>query len=36
LMKSKNDEGRKFIRSLYLGATTGIVVFLIMRLGGIK
>ncbi len=32
LQYSKNDEGRKFIRWIYLGATFGIIVFLIMRL----
>jgi geranylgeranylglycerol-phosphate geranylgeranyltransferase len=35
LIKSKNDEGRKFIRWIYLGATFGLVVFLFMRLAGI-
>lgn len=32
LMNSKNEEGRKHIRTLYLGATAGLVVFLLMRL----
>jgi geranylgeranylglycerol-phosphate geranylgeranyltransferase len=32
LLKSENDEGRKYIRLLYLGATLGLVIFLIMRL----
>jgi geranylgeranylglycerol-phosphate geranylgeranyltransferase len=31
LLKSKNDEGRKHIRSIYLGATLGLVVFILMR-----
>lgn len=35
LLNSKNDEGRKFIRSIYLGATFGLIVFLLMRLIGI-
>ncbi len=35
LLKSKNEEGRKYIRWLYLGATLGLIVFLIMRLIGI-
>lgn len=35
LLKSKDDEGRKYIRLLYLGATFGLIVFLIMRLLGI-
>lgn len=34
LIRSKNEEGRKFIRLLYLGATFGLVIFLIMRLMG--
>ena len=35
LIKSKNEEGRKYIRLLYLGATFGLVIFLIMRLMGL-
>ena len=35
LLKSKNGKGRKYIRLLYLGATTGLIVFIIMRLWGI-
>jgi geranylgeranylglycerol-phosphate geranylgeranyltransferase len=35
LLKSKNDEGRKYIRWIYLGATFGLLVFLVMRLFGI-
>lgn len=35
LIKSKNDEGRKYIRTLYLGATFGLMVFLVMKLLGI-
>jgi hypothetical protein len=35
LLKSKDDEGRKYIRLLYLGATLGLIVFLIMRLLGV-
>lgn len=31
LLKSKNDEGRKYIRWIYLGATLGLLVFIIMR-----
>lgn len=34
LLKSKGDEGRKHIRNLYLGATAGILVFLVMRVSG--
>lgn len=36
LLNNKNEEGRKFIRWIYLGATFGLVVFLIMRLNGIQ
>lgn len=32
LIRSKDEEGRKHIRNLYLGATFGLIVFLIMRL----
>ena len=35
LLKSKGDEGRKHIRNLYLGATAGILVFLVMRISGV-
>lgn len=35
LLKSKNEEGRKFIRWIYLGAIAGIIVFIIMRLVGV-
>lgn len=34
LIKSKNEEGRKYIRLLYLGATFGLFIFLVMRLIG--
>ena len=36
LFNSQNDEGRRYIRWLYLGATIGIIFFIIMRLFGIK
>lgn len=32
LSKSRNDGGRKYIRSLYLGSTLGLVVFILIRL----
>jgi len=35
LLKSKNEEGRKFIRWIYLGAISGIILFIIMRVIGI-
>ena len=35
LLNSKTEERRQFIRWIYLGATFGLVVFLIMRLFGI-
>jgi geranylgeranylglycerol-phosphate geranylgeranyltransferase len=35
LLNKKNGEGRKFIRLLYLGATFGLILFLVMRLIGI-
>jgi len=35
LFKSKNEEGRKFIRWIYLGAISGIIVFIIMRFIGL-
>lgn len=35
LIKSQKDEGRKYIRWIYLGATFGLIVFLIMRFIGL-
>ena len=35
LMKAVGEEGRKYIRWLYLGATLGLIIFLVMRLIGI-
>lgn len=35
LLNSKNEEGRKYIRWIYLGAISGIILFIIMRLVGI-
>lgn len=35
LLKSKEDEGRKYIRWIYLGAISGIIIFIVMRLIGI-
>ncbi|HKI79678.1 MAG TPA: UbiA family prenyltransferase [Ignavibacteriaceae bacterium] len=35
LLKSENEEGRKYIRLLYLGATAGLILFLGMKLVGI-
>jgi len=35
LLKSQNEEGRKFIRWIYLGAISGIIIFIIMRFIGI-
>ncbi|MCC6549913.1 MAG: UbiA family prenyltransferase [Ignavibacteriaceae bacterium] len=35
LLKSNGDEGRKHIRNLYLGATAGILVFLVMQVSGV-
>lgn len=35
LSKSEGDEGRKYIRMIYLGATFGMLVFLVMKLFGI-
>jgi len=35
LLNSQNEEGRKYIRFIYLGSTIGLLVFLIMRLIGI-
>jgi 4-hydroxybenzoate polyprenyltransferase len=35
LLNSGNEEGRKFIRWVYLGAITGIIIFIVMRLIGI-
>lgn len=35
LINSKGDDGRKHIRWMYLGAITGIIMFIIMKLAGI-
>jgi geranylgeranylglycerol-phosphate geranylgeranyltransferase len=35
LVKTEDDKGRKYIRLLYLGATSGLIIFLIMRLFGL-
>ena len=35
LLKSENDEGRKFIRWIYLGSTFGLIIFIIMRIAKI-
>jgi hypothetical protein len=35
LLKSESEEGRKLIRRIYLGAISGIIVFIIMRVIGI-
>ncbi len=35
LLNSKNEEGRKYIRWLYLGATIGLLIFIMMRLIGL-
>ena len=35
LLNSKNEEGRKFIRWIYLGAILGLIIFIIMRFIGI-
>ncbi len=35
LLRSQGDEGRKYIRTIYLGATFSLLLFLIMRLFGI-
>ncbi|WKZ70852.1 MAG: UbiA family prenyltransferase [Melioribacteraceae bacterium] len=35
LLKSKNEEGRKYIRWIYLGATAGLIVFIIFRVIGL-
>jgi len=35
LLNPKNEEGRKFIRWIYLGAISGIILFIIMRVIGI-
>jgi geranylgeranylglycerol-phosphate geranylgeranyltransferase len=32
LLRSKNEEGRKYIRRIYLGATAGLLIFIFMRL----
>ncbi len=31
LLKSRNDEGRTYIRWIYLGATLGLLIFILMR-----
>ncbi len=36
LLNSKDDEGRKFIRWIYLGATFGLIFFLIFRMFNIE
>jgi geranylgeranylglycerol-phosphate geranylgeranyltransferase len=35
LLKSRDNEGRAHIRRLYLGATAGLLLFLLMRLLGV-
>jgi geranylgeranylglycerol-phosphate geranylgeranyltransferase len=35
LLKSQNEEGRKYIRWIYLGATMGLIIFIMMRLVGV-
>lgn len=35
LLKSRNDEGRKYIRWIYLGGTFGLIVFIVMRITGL-
>ena len=35
LLKSEGEEGRKYIRWIYLGATFGLIIFLVMRLIGL-
>lgn len=35
LLNSENDDGRKYIRRIYLGAISGIIIFIVMRLIGI-
>ncbi|MBZ0200659.1 MAG: UbiA family prenyltransferase [Ignavibacteriaceae bacterium] len=35
LLKSKNEEGRKYIRSIYLGSTLGLIIFILMRFFGV-
>ena len=34
LLNSRNDEGRKYIRWIYLGGTLGLSLFIVMRLAG--
>jgi len=34
LLKSKNEEGRKYIRWIYLGSTLGLLIFIMIRLIG--
>ena len=35
LLQSKNEEGRKHIRWIYLGAMSGIIVFIVLRFNGV-
>jgi len=35
LLKSEGEKGRKYIRWIYLGATFGLIIFLVMRLIGL-
>ena len=35
LLRSKNEEGRKYIRWIYLGSTLGLLIFIIMSLFGV-
>lgn len=35
LIKSKNEEGRKLIRWIYLGSTFGLLIFIAIRLSGV-
>ncbi|MCZ7603978.1 MAG: UbiA family prenyltransferase [Melioribacteraceae bacterium] len=35
LLRSQNEEGRKYIRWIYLGATAGLIVFIIFRVIGL-
>lgn len=35
ILNSKDDEGRKYIRWIYLGAISGIIIFIAMRLIGV-
>lgn len=36
LLKSSNEEGRRYIRWIYLGATLGLLIFIAMRLLGVE